>query len=182
MAGLNPRRRSALINPELGAELHEALVECRRTTRLFDAQVGQKCGVEAKTLQRWLTMGLMPDAQEPYLSFARDYSDASIDVENDALEEIRAGEEGKPGQRSNWKSTAWWLERWKPTRWGGKVPEGGPVESIDIQRLVEDAGHRVQTLSELFQEPPAELEAAMKQNRESILALLTAPELEEPKG
>jgi hypothetical protein len=167
---LNRRKSVGLVDAELTPELHEALVECRRSTRLFDAQVGQKCGVEAKTLRRWLTMGVTEGAQEPYLSFTREYSDASIQVEEDAIQDIVRGDTGKMG--GDWRATAWWLERWKPTRWGRHVPEAGPREDIDVQQLVQEAEHRVATLGELFAEPPPELEKAMRQNRESILALL----------
>jgi hypothetical protein len=179
MANLNRPRRATLVNPELTPDLHSALVECRRTTRLFDTQVAIKCGVEAKTLKRWLTMGLSEEAVEPFASFTREYADAAIEVEDQALEEIREGKDAKAG--GDWKATAWWLERWKPTRWGARVPESGPREDIDIQQLVEDAERRRETLLELFADPPPELEKAMRQNRDAILALLgaDAPELPE---
>lgn len=166
------------VGAELSADLHEALIECRRTTWLFDTQVALRCGVEAKTLKRWLTMGLSVGAQEPFLSFTREYAEASIYVEAQCLEAIKEGKEGKDG--GSWKAAAWFLERWKPTRWGNRVPEAGPREDIDIQQLVEDSEHRVETLTELLSDPPAELEKAMRANREAILALLAldVPELE----
>lgn len=177
---LNRPKRAGLVAAELTPERHEALVECRRTTRLFDTQVAQRCGVEGKTLRRWLTMGLAEDAQEPYLSFTREYAEAGIEVEVEALEEIRDGQSGKgPGQGADWKATAWWLERWKPTRWGNRVPESGPRDDIDIQQLVDESERRTRTLLELFDDPPLELEKAMRQKREAILALL-APEPEKP--
>ncbi len=157
---------------ELTPELHEALVECRRRSRMFDAQVGQRCGVEAGTLRRWLRMGLAEDAQEPYLSFARDYSDASTELENEALEQVCNG------LLDGWKATAWWLERWAPTRWGAQVPVGGPRDAINIQSLVEESERRSPTLDALFSDPPPELENAMRQNREAILAILAQPEPE----
>lgn len=179
MPGKLNQPRSAGLDPaaELSAELHEALVQARRTTRLFDTQVALRCGVEAKTLKRWLAMGVSEWAQEPYLSFAREYSDASIEVEEQALDDIARGDTGKMG--GDWKATAWWLERWKPTRWGKNVPESGPREDIDVQQLVEDTERRTQTLTELLSDPPPELEKAMRQNRDAILALLQLPELPE---
>lgn len=178
MASLNRRKSAGLINAELGAELHESLVDLRRSSFLFDEQVGQKCGVERNTLKRWLGMGVTEGAQEPYLSFARDYSEASIEVENKALNAILEAKQGK--DNDDWRAIAWWLERWKPTRWGKCVPEAGPREDIDIQHLVQDAVHRTQTLAELFEQPPPELEKAMRQNREAILAVL-AQEPAEPE-
>lgn len=175
MADLNRRTPDGLQNSELTPELHSALVEARRTSRLFDAQVALRCGVEARTLRRWLQMGVSEDAQEPFLSFARDYSDASVAVEDEALEDVKAGETGKMGG-PHWQSAAWFLERWKPRRWGKCVPEAGPVEDIDMQVLADEAEKRATTLAELFDDPPLELEKAMRQNREKILALLQAPD------
>ena len=144
MAGLNKRAKQAgIVAAELTADLHEALVEARRSSRLFDEQIAIRCGLEGKTLRRWLTMGVTEGAQEPYLSFTREYAEAGIQVEDQALEEIREGREGNQG--GSWKATAWWLERWKPTRWGARVPEAGPRECVDIQQLVEDAGRRALT-------------------------------------
>lgn len=178
MGKLNRRAPEAPRCSELTPELHAALVEARRTSRLFDAQVAQRCGVEQNTLRRWLTMGVSEGAQEPFLTFARDYSEASVEVEEEALQDIARGDNGKMG--GDWKAAAWWLERWKPTRWGARVPEAGPKEDIDIQQLAREAAQRVETLGELFSDPPPELEKAIRQNREAILALLQSePQLEE---
>lgn len=169
---LNPAPSPArvAVDAALTRELHLALIETRTESYLFDEQVALKNGVERETLKRWLALGVAEHAQEPYLSFAKDYSEASIACEEKALEEIRDARQGK-GER-DWKATAWWLERWRPMRWGSKVPDAGPRESIDLQQLVEQNEERKTTLAELFDEPPPELEAAMHAKRDRILALL----------
>lgn len=141
---------------------------------LFDEQVALKCGVERETLKRWLTLGVLPDAKEPYASFAKDYVDARLQVEENALEDIRQGENGKNG--ADWKARAWFLERFEPGRWGKNVPVSGPRESVNIQTLLEQTEERRATLGELFDEPPPELVAAIKEKRQAILALLSEPE------
>jgi hypothetical protein len=165
-----PRPERVAVDAELTRDLHLALVATRAESYLFDEQVALKNGVERETLKRWLAMGVAENAREPYVSFARDYSQASIECEETALEEIRDARQGK-GER-DWKATAWWLERWRPLRWGSKVPAGGPRESIDVQLLVEQNEQRKTTIAELFDEPPPELEAAMLEKRDKILALL----------
>lgn len=179
MASLSRRKRAGLVGAELTPDMHEALVEARRG-RLFFTQVCIRCGVDAKTVKRWLTMGVQEGAQEPYLSFAREFAEAEIQAEDDALEVIARGQDAKGG--CDWKAVAWWLERWKPTRWGARVPEAGPREDVDMQQLIEDSERRSETLVELLADPPPELEKAMRQNREAILAMLAQDTPELPEG
>lgn len=172
-----PRPANIAVGAELTRELHLALVSTRADSYLFDEQIALKNGVERDTLKRWLSLGVAENASEPFASFAKDYSEASIECEEKALEEIRDARQGK-GER-DWRATAWWLERWRPLRWGARVPDAGPRESIDVQVLVEQNEARQRTLLELLDDPPPELEAALLAKRERILALLSAtPELD----
>jgi hypothetical protein len=168
---------------QLTPELHRQLVGLRRTTRLFDTQIALKCGVADATLRTWVAMGVREGAQEPYLTFSQEYSDASIDVENEALEVVREGKSGKEG--GDWKAAAWFLERFRCCRWGNsdRVPQGGPKEALDVQQIIEAGEERKRTLTELFDEPPPELVAAMVASKDRILALLSesaGPELPAP--
>jgi hypothetical protein len=162
---------------ELTLELAEALVAERRKSRLFDEQVGLRYGVEFGTLERWMMLGFAEDAQEPYRTFARAYSDASIELEAEVLEGI--GDARTGGGNPDWKADAWWLERWRPGRWGKSVPAAGPREAINVQELLEHREQRTRTIAELFDEPPDELRAAMLEKREEIIAFFDA-EKEEP--
>lgn len=93
---------------------------------LFDAQVAAKHGIGKETLFRWLDRGSAEDAEEPFLSFATKYNARCAEVEEAAVASIReAGEDavdrGHAQLRGDWRATAWWLERWRPQRWGPKA-------------------------------------------------------------
>jgi hypothetical protein len=155
--------------------LHAALVETAKTRRLFDSQVAIRNHVHPDTLKNWVKRGLLPDAEEPYASFARDYSDAQIDDEADAVEEVWNGTKPceareRPG---DWKAAAWYLERKHPKRWNpNKQPANGPGESIDVESLVRDATEQKENLIELLRDPPPQLLAAMREASAEIKALL----------
>lgn len=161
----------------LTAELARELVELRRTTRLFDTQIALKCGIADSTLRGWVSMGLAEDAKEPFLSFAKEYSDASIDVEDRALKNIEEHHE-------EWKADAWFLERFRPMRYAlERVPQGGPREALDVQQLIEAGAERKRTLVELLSEPPPELVSALVACKAQVLALLQEQEPEKlPEG
>lgn len=159
---------------ELTPELHKQLVSVRSTSKLFDTQVAQRCGIAASTLKWWLTKGLLEDAEEPYASFAKAYSDAAIAQEDKVLDELLEGRDAKMG--GDWKAKAWWLERRHPKRWGNRVPETGPTEDIQIQDILLEAAERRRTLSELLDDPPPELVAALQESRDKVLAVLNEKE------
>jgi DNA-binding transcriptional MerR regulator len=160
----------------LTPELHKRLVSVRKTSKLFDTQVAQRCGVSAQTLKWWLTKGLLEGAEEPYASFAREYSDAVIEQEDSVLDELLKGDTGRNG--GDWKAAAWWLERRHPKRWGARVPEQGPSEDIAIQEILLEAAERKRTLSELLEDPPEELVVALREQRARVLELLKDEEPE----
>lgn len=137
----------------------------RANSWLFDDQIAHECGVDGNTLRAALRRGMQPGADRVYAGFARDYIAASNEVESHALTMIQQG--GK-----DWQRAAWWLERWAPRRWGTKVPEAGPKEKVDIGDLISEIAERQRTLAELIAEPPPELEAALKANREKVIGLL----------
>lgn len=173
LLNLRKRVRGGIdLGADLTPELSEKLVTMRRTTRLMDTQVAVRCGISRQMLDRFMTLGLLPEAQEPYLSFAQEYSDAGVEVENEALEAVKKGDTGKMG--GDWRADAWFLERFRPTRWGSKIPEGGAREALDTQTLVDEMVNKLTSLEELLSEPPPELEAAMLAPgvREKLLALL----------
>lgn len=159
---------------ELTPELHKRLVSMRSTSKLFDTQVAQRCGIAASTLKWWLTKGLLEGAEEPFASFAKEYSDATIAQEDATLDALLLGENGKTG--NDWKAHAWWLERRHPKRWGNRVPEAGPSEDIQIQDILLEAAERKRTLAELLDDPPPELIAAIKGSREKLAAILAEDE------
>jgi hypothetical protein len=147
--------------------LHAQLLELRSNTKLFDAQVAMRCGVSYNTLKYWVKLGLLPNAKEPYFSFARDYSNAVIDQEREALANATGEKKSSYGEQ-------WWLERRHPKRWGNRLPEQTPNPSadLDIHTLLEEATGEQEKLILLFNDPPAELEAAMRQSATAILAML----------
>lgn len=173
---------------ELTEELAKRLVALRRSSRLFDAQVAQRCGISGGTLRYWLAKGVSERAPELYARFAQQYTDAAVEVEDESLDKVLAGESGKHG--NDWKAHAWFLSRWRPQRWGERVPERGPAEAIDIEALVLESQERKRSLAELFADPPDELLAALRENREAVEAVLKDEEppaiqpaaLSEPEG
>lgn len=160
------RLGTTLLTPELAKQL----VSVRSTSKLFDTQVAQRCGISAGTLRWWLTKGLREEAEEPYVSFAKDYSDAAINQEDAEVDNLLLGRDAKNG--GDWKASAWWLERRHPKRWGNRVPEAGPSEDVQIQDILLEAAERKRTLAELLDDPPPELLAALKESRAKLEALL----------
>jgi len=152
----------------LTPDLQEKLIHLRSTKHLFDSEIAFRCGVSDRTLYRWISLGLDEDAKQPYKDFAQQYINAVIDQEDEVLEMVLKGHNGKNG--SDWRAGSWWLERRHPTRWGNKFPDGAP--GFDVRELLEANEQRHQTLNELLAEPPPELEAALIDNREAILAIL----------
>lgn len=149
-------------------QLHHAC-ELRASSWLFDDQIAHEVGIDGNTLRACLRRGMQPGATEVYAGFAEDYIKASNAAEERALTMVQAG--GK-----DWQRAAWWLERWAPRRWGAKVPEAGPKEKVDVADLIEEIAERQRTLAELLAAPPDELVAAMRANKETVLALVASPD------
>ena len=172
---LNPRRPERVdVNTELTPELHRLLVQTREESMLFDEQVALKCGVERETLRRWLQLGVLENAEPRYAAFTKEWADAKLAVEEQALADVQAGDTGKMGS-GDWKSRAWFLERFQPGRWGKNVPAAGPREDINLQTVLESVDQRKLTLLELLDDPPPELESALRAKRERILQILDTP-------
>ena len=55
---------------------------------LYASQVALRNGIHPNTLANWVSRGLEQNAQEPYLSFARDYIQAEIDVEAQSIDTV----------------------------------------------------------------------------------------------
>lgn len=161
----------------LTRELGERLVECVKTKRLFDSQVAIMNDVHPDTLKNWVKRGLLPDAEDPYKTFAEEYAKAQIDDEVTALGEIMGGTKpvGKGDRPGDWKAAAWYLERKYPTRWNPtRQPVAGPAEAIDVERMVREAADQNTDLVELLKDPPPELIAALREASAEIRALLEA--------
>lgn len=88
-----PRGDNAGRKTHLTPERHAGIVRDLRTG-LYASQVAIKNGISRFTLRNWIIRGLAEDAIEPYLSFARDYMLADIEVEQAALLKIQ--EAGDP--------------------------------------------------------------------------------------
>lgn len=175
-----PMRDRGKSRTMLTQELADSLVLGVRQKRVFDSQNAIAHGVHPTTLKTWLRKGLLIDAEEPYRSFAERYSKEQIADEEDAVAELRAcalpfhGDDKfhKPG---DWRAAAWYLERKYPRRWAlERQNASGPSEAIDVEGILVEGEQQPQQLGELLTNPPPELVAAMRENRESIRALLAA--------
>ena len=120
---------------------------------LFDAQVADLNGVGRKTLFDWLSKGPAEGAEEPYKSFATRYVTRCAEIEQQAVILIKAageplelpsGEDAPKVDRGDWRATAWWLERWRPLRWGTRVRDPGvrdtwqSLNSVNREKRAED--------------------------------------------
>jgi hypothetical protein len=158
--------------------LMDKILATAASCRLFDSQIAIRSKVDPGTLKLWLKKGLVPDAVEPYRTFAKEYSRIQIEHEGAAAEEVyQAGMQRDPDEppRGDWKASAWFLERRWPKRWNpARQPLNGPSEGIDIEQLIRDMTQREESLKELFANPPPELEEAMRENADVIRALIAA--------
>ena len=75
--------------------------------------------------------------------------------------------------RGDWRAATWYLEHRWPMRWGNRADER---HELPLAKILESAESRPADLAELLANPTPELQAAMFQAREQILALL-APEV-----
>jgi transposase-like protein len=168
-------------------------------TGLFAAQIAVKNGIHPDSLYDWIRKGLQPDAKEPWASFAMAYVAADTAIEQQCLAVIRSGAVDKKYRKTkrvvraakdstdpevttetewkcgDWRAMAWFAERKWPTRYGTVAPNYVAKNELPLQQLLADAEGRGQSLAELLQNPPAELEEAILQSREALLAILLAP-------
>ena len=99
-----------------------------------------------------------------------DPAEISAADETETLDEIQE-------KRGDWKAAAFLLERRFPKRWGQQAAESAERDSLDVQRLLDEADSRGQDLDDLVSNPPPELEAAILRNKDRLLALLGVPQL-----
>lgn len=132
---------------------------------LFDAQVAELNGIGKRTLFSWLSKGESEDAVEPFRSFTERYRKRCAEIEQDAVVAIKAAAEplelpeGEPGMpaprvdRGDWRALAWWLERWRPLRWGTRITDPG-VRDTWQPPTGQDRSKRAQ---DVFRNPTPEL-------------------------
>lgn len=156
------------------------------TARLFDSQVAIANGIHPDTLRNWVKWGLLPDAEEPYKTFAMRYAKVSIADEADAVNDVRNGSKDHDpgfGKSGDWKAAAWYLERRYPKRWNpDKQGVQGPAEAFDIESLLTEAEGQHENLTDLLRDPTPLLVAALSDAREEIEALFASLSKALPAG
>lgn len=169
-------------NCMLTEQLSDKILTAARRLRVFDSQVALYCGISPNTLKNWITWGLLPDAKEPYRTFAEEYTKVQITQEAWALRQIRRGTKGCDAQwrPGDWKAAAWYLERRFPRRWSPSFqPASGPTEAFDVEAILTTGEQRLESLTEVLKNATPELEAAMRAAAQEIRAVLDAEPLQE---
>jgi hypothetical protein len=104
------------------------------------AQAALGCGFSYDTLYGWVRQGFVPDAREPYASFARDLYEAEVELMRALLVELKAAD-GKTDNRA----LEWLLERRFPRAFGRNLHEpADPVE--DIERELAEAQKKTEQI------------------------------------
>lgn len=179
----DPRGAISKLTPEFSK------VICRYAAekRVFDSQVAIAHNLHPDTLKNWMKWGLLPDAQEPYLSFAMEYAKVLIADEASAIADVLDGAKEFTGDnvkcRGDWKAAAWYLERKYPRRWNpNKQAPLGPTESLDVEALLVEAAGQHESLTDLLRDPTPQLVAALTDAREEIQALFATFQKALPAG
>jgi hypothetical protein len=86
------------------------------------------CGFSYDTLYGWVRRGLVPDAPEPYASFARELYEAEVELLRELVVSIRIADK----ERDN-KALTWLLERRFPKAFG-RTPHEPADPAADIER------------------------------------------------
>lgn len=189
---LSERGGATLLTPDLS----EKLLAARKKYHLFDSQIAILCGVSPATLKRWLTWGVLPEAQDPFASFAEEYGKLQLEHEEHAVSAIleppnevqeleREESEGLPfgssKRQRDWRGYAWYLERRFPKRWNPAMQAaGGPIDAIDFEQLIQAAEARQESLVEVLNDAPPELRAALRAAATAVRAVLDEPTEDAP--
>lgn len=100
------------------------------------------CGFSYDTMYGWVRRGLVPDAPEPYASFARKLYETEVRLMRRWL--VKAGK-AWPGKERDNKVLTWLLERRFPKAFGAAAFEpADPIEDID--RELRAAGEKTEQL------------------------------------
>lgn len=91
------------------------------------AQAALGCGFSYDTLYGWVRQGLVPDAREPYASFARELYETEVELMRELLVELKGAD-----KETDNRALEWLLERRFPRAFGkGLFEPADPVEDID---------------------------------------------------
>jgi len=125
--------------PALTPELAQRLLE-GAGSGLHKETVAACCGIDAATLDAWLTEGLSPTAIEPYRTFARLYRAREEGVQDQIVASVL------DAARRDWKAGLAFLAARFPERWGPKAarqnaadlaPESGAADEALAEDLLE---------------------------------------------
>lgn len=128
---------------KLTPQMHKTLCKNAKTG-LFDKQVAIISGIHPSTLFDWLNWGLKDDAQDPFLSFAIEYLQCSIQTEQRWLKKIETG-----GQF--WNRYAWLLEH----RYAGRWHNSDTAGQSQLYQIPEESNRDQKALSAFRRPSPA---------------------------
>lgn len=87
----------------------------------------QLADIDEKTFYNW--QAAAEEGREPYASFFQSVKKAEAEAENAAVQVVRAG--GSGPESVNWQSSAWYLERKFPARYGKRDPQKAELAELD---------------------------------------------------
>lgn len=129
----------------LTPELVERLIEAAKSG-LFKEACARCVGVKAEDLDTWLTMGLSPEAVEPYRTFARVFV---AQEEGQQLPHINAI---KAAAAVDWRAAVTWLQMRHPDVWGPKATRNKPASAL--QPSAADAAAEEELVRQLIESRP----------------------------
>jgi hypothetical protein len=132
-----------------GASLTPFLIEqllSAARSGLFKEAVAPAVGVSVEDLDTWLTMGLSPNAVEPYKSFARLYAAAEAGAQ---LPYVAAWQQAATVE---WKAAQAWLAARYPEQWGLRATK--TRQAIDLQPSESDTRAEEEMVRQLLKARP----------------------------
>lgn len=116
-------------------------------------------GFSYRTMYGWVRQGLLPDAKEPYATFARDLYATEVELLRRLILRHNLAE---PSQRTDNKALEWYLERRFPKEFGPEpVMLAEPADDL-AGELESDADHW-ETMRQWFLAPTEQLLALMSE-------------------